>query len=206
MATDPPAPSGPRPRGEAFARAVLDVTLAELAAVGFERLSIPAIAAVAGVNKTSIYRRWATKEDLVRDALGAAMRHADPVADTGNLRGDLLWLARTVAAFTASPAGTAIVRVLLADGGNPQMRALARTAYGEASRHGPWVILARAAERGELGDAVDPALVLFTIAGAILHRVFVEQREATDAFLAQLVDLVLCGAAATKHRGSPPHE
>lgn len=46
-----------QPRGEAFTRAVLEVTLAQLAEVEFERLCIPRVAEVAGVNKTSIYRR-----------------------------------------------------------------------------------------------------------------------------------------------------
>ena len=175
---------------------VLEVTLARLAEVGFERLSIPEVAALAGVNKTSIYRRWAGKPELVRDALGAAMTHADQPPDTGELRGDLLGLARTVASFAQSDVGTAVFRILLAEGANPEVRALAQAAYGEAGRRGPWVLLARAVERGELKAVPDPSLVLFTIAGAIVHRVFVEQRDATTAFLEGVVDLVLFGAAA----------
>ena len=176
-------------------RAVLDVTLAQLAEVGFERLSIPAVAELAGVNKTSIYRRWPGKPELVRDALGAAMSHADDVPDTGELREDLVGLARLVAAFAQSPVGTAIVRIVMAEGGNPELRALAIAAYREAGRHGPQVVLARAIERGELRDDVDPSLVLFTIAGAIVHRVFIEQAEASEGFLERVVDLVLSGAA-----------
>jgi AcrR family transcriptional regulator len=185
----------PQPRREAFTQVVLEVTLAQLAEVGFERLSIPEVAELAGVNKTSIYRRWPGKPELVRDALGAAMGHADQPPDTGELRGDLVGLARSVAEFTQSQAGTAVIRILLAEGGNPELRALAQAAYGEAGRHGPWVLLARAVKRGELRSGLDPSLVLFTIAGAILHRVFVEQRKATEEFLGQLVDLVLSGAA-----------
>lgn len=191
----------PKPRGEAFVRAVLDVTLAQLAEVGFERLSIPEVAELAGVNKTSIYRRWADKAELVRDALAAAMSHADETPDTGELRGDLVGLARAVAEFAQSPVGTAIVRILLAEGGNPEVRALANAAYREASRHGPRAVLARAVERGELTDEVEPSLVLFTIAGVIVHRVFIEQAKATEGFLERVVDLVLHGAAR-KRRGA----
>lgn len=57
------------------------------------------------------------------------------------------------------------------------------------------MVLARAVQRGELRADVDPALVLFNIAGAILHKVFVEQGSATPVFLGQVVDLVLQGAA-----------
>lgn len=185
----------PRPRGEAFVRAVLEAALAQLAEVGFERLSIPEVAAQAGVNKTSIYRRWPGKSELVRDALAAAMSHADDVPDTGELRGDLLGLARAVADFAHSPVGTAVVRILLAEGGNPEVRALASAAYREADPRGPHAALLRAAARGELAQAVDPSLVLFTIAGAVVHRVFIEQGRATQPFVERVVDLVLYGAA-----------
>lgn len=197
----------PQPRGEAFLQVVLEVTLARLAEVGFERLSIPEVALLAGVNKTSIYRRWPGKPELVRDALGAAMSHADQLSDTGELRGDLVGLARSVAAFTQSDVGTAVFRILLAEGGNPEVRALAQAAYGEAGRRGPWTLLARAVDRGELTNVPDPSLVLFTIAGAIVHRVFIERQPATEVFLEGVVDLVLLGASAgrrtSKPRGAP---
>jgi AcrR family transcriptional regulator len=185
-------------RGEAFTSTVLDAALTHLAQVGFERLSIPQVAEIAGVNKTSIYRRWPTKAELVRDALGVALGHADVAPNTGALRSDLIALARTVAAFTQSRAGTALIRIMLAEGGNPEVRALANAAYSEAGKHGPWIVMKRAVERGELRANADPSLPLFTIAGAIMHRVFVEQTDATDEFLKQVVDLVLYGAASRR--------
>jgi AcrR family transcriptional regulator len=192
--------SPPQPRGDAFVRTVLDVTLSQLAEVGFEPLTIPDVAERAGVNKTSIYRRWPSKADLVRDALAIAMNHVDDPPNTGELRGDLIALARTVAAFTQSRVGTALIRIMLAEGGNPEVRALANTAYSEAGKQGPWIVIKRATERGELsGDVdVDPSLMLFTIAGAIMHRVFVEHKSASEKFLKQVVDLVLYGAAAKR--------
>jgi AcrR family transcriptional regulator len=190
----PPAPT-PQTRGEAFVQTVLSVSLARLAEVGFERFSIPDVAALAGANKTSLYRRWPSKTELVRDALRAGMAHADNPPDTGTLRGDLLGLAQSVATFMAAAQGTAILRILMTDSSHPQLRALALEAYGDIGRHGPGLVLARAVQRGELRPGVDHSLVLFTVAGALLHRVFVEQGKATPAFLEQVVDLVLQGAA-----------
>jgi AcrR family transcriptional regulator len=89
-------------RGEDFANKVLDATLTQLAALGFERLSIPQVADVAGVNKTSIYRRWPTKADLVRDALAIPLNQANEAPNTGALRTDLIALASNVAAFMQS--------------------------------------------------------------------------------------------------------
>jgi AcrR family transcriptional regulator len=193
-----PVSTGMQARGDAFVKTVLDATLTQLAEVGFERLSIPLIAELAGVNKTSIYRRWPEKVDVVRAALENAMSHVEHAPDTGNLRGDLVELARTAAAFMQSPVGMAVVRIMMAEGANPEVRALATMTYAEAGKQGPWIVLKRAVERGELNGKTDPSLMLFTIAGAIMHRVFVERQNASDQFLEQVVDLVLSGAAARR--------
>jgi AcrR family transcriptional regulator len=186
----------PQSRGEAFVREVLSVTLAHLADVGFERLSIPQIAELAAVNKTSIYRRWPNKDELVRDALQAGMQHATQAPDTGTLRGDLVELARTMATFAQSPMGTALLRIVLAEGSHPELRALANPTQVATNKQGPWVVINRAKERGELRHDVAPSLVLFTIAGAIIHRILVEQKDVSHVLINQVVDLVLLGAAA----------
>jgi AcrR family transcriptional regulator len=188
--------NAPQARGEAFARSVLDATILQLSSVGYERLSIPQIAELASVNKTSIYRRWPNKALLVQDALLIAMSHTNEVPDTGALRGDLVALAQTVTAFMQSRVGTALIRIMLAEGGNADLRALATAAYGEVGKRGPWIVVQRALKRGELNDNVDPSVMLFTIAGAMLHKVFVEHSTPSDEYLAQVVDLVLVGALA----------
>jgi AcrR family transcriptional regulator len=188
-------PSTPQARGEAFTSAVLDATLTQLAEVGFERLTIPQVADMVGVNKTSIYRRWPSKADLVHDALAIPLSHAGDAPNTGALRTDLIALAGTVAAFTQSRVGTALIRIMLAEGGNPEVRALANAAYSEAGKHSPWIVIQNAMQRGELSASADPSLMLFAIAGAIMHRVFVEQQDTPDDFLEKIVNLVLYGAA-----------
>jgi AcrR family transcriptional regulator len=186
----------PQPRGDAFVQLVLEAALVQLAEVGFERLSIPEIAAIVGVNKTSIYRRWPSKTELIQEALKETMGHADLLQDTGELRGDLIALASTVAAFIQSTIGKAVVKILLAESGNPAVHELAQMAYGETAKHEPWLILSRAAKRGDLKEGLDPSIILFAIAGAIIHRLFIEKRESSEEFLTQLVDLVLTGAVA----------
>jgi AcrR family transcriptional regulator len=185
--------TAPKPRGDAFVAPVLEVCLQRLAEVGYAQLSIPDVADRAGVNKTSIYRRWRTKAQLVVAALMAAMHHARVPPDTGTLQGDLLALARQAADFMQSPAGKGMLRVLLAEEGNASLRAMAGAAFGKPGRHGPWLIIQRAVARGELPDKTDASLLLFTIAGAIMHRVFIEGQNVPDAYLRKLVDLSLHG-------------
>ena len=131
------------------------------------------------------------------------MSHADQPADTGDLRGDLVELAQSVAAFTQSRAGTSIIRILLAEGGNPTVIKLAQSAYGDTSLHGPLEVFKRAAARACLRSGVDPSLILFTIAGAVVHRVFIERRIATQEFIEQVVDLVLFGASLETRTAEP---
>ena len=190
----------PQPRGEAFVRPVLDATVAQLAEVGFERLTIPDVASRSKVNKTSIYRRWPTKSELVRDALEQTVDHVERAPDTGDLRADLLALAQTVADFIQTPEGMGVIRLMFAEGGNPEVRALAATSYRKIEKRVPHAALLRALANGELTDASTVSQVLFTLAGAIMHRVFIEQGTPSGPFLERVVDLVLLGATprATK--------
>jgi AcrR family transcriptional regulator len=190
-------------RGDAFVQAVLQVALEQLAQVGFDRFSIPEVAALAGANKTSVYRRWPTKEDLVKDALRAAMGHAEEAVGCGSLRDDLIGLARTLAEFLESSAGRSVMRILLNDGDNAELRAIAISAYGDVSRRAAWIAMDEAVRRGELKTKVEPSTVLFTLAGALIHRVLVEKAGASEAFVEGVVDIVLSGVAV---QGSSPDE
>lgn len=172
---------------------VLEVTLNELGRVGLERLSVPEVAARAGLNKTSVYRRWPTKEALVRAALDQSMKHLEPAPDTGTLPGDLVTLATLVAGFLGSPHGLGVVRTVFADGDSPQARALAKAMWKQRGPLTPWTVIERAVARGELDRRTDPELLLFTIAGAVLHRTFVERRPADEAWARRLVAMLTRG-------------
>ncbi len=74
-------------------QAILEATLELFAEVGLQGLSIEAIAERAGVGKTTIYRRWSSKEDIINDAL-YLLRAGNPLPDTGHIRNDLLYLAQ----------------------------------------------------------------------------------------------------------------
>ena len=82
-----------RPRSAQSHQAILEATLALFAEVGLQGLSIEAIAERAGVGKTTIYRRWSSKEDMIKDAL-ELFRSGYPIPDTGNIRNDLLYIAK----------------------------------------------------------------------------------------------------------------
>lgn len=184
----------PRRRGLPVVRKVLDATLLRLAEVGYERLSVPEVATAAGVNKTSVYRRWPTKSDLVRAALAASLDAAQAAPDTGRLRSDLLALGRATAAFIESPRGKGVLRLLFAEIDNPAVRDLASSLLRRADREVLHVVVRRSIRRGELPPRTDANLILYTVAGALIHRAFIERRRITETLIERVVDLVLDGA------------
>lgn len=181
-------------------RRIFDVTLAELSVSGLAGLSVPEVARKAGVNKTSVYRRWPTKEALVKAALDSSMEHARDVPDAGSLEGDLGELIGRVVDFLGSPRGGAVLRTLFVDGDDRSLRALATSAWGEAAGEAPQVIVQRAIERGELAPTADVELLLFSAAGAVLHRLFVERGPADAAWTKRLISLLLEGVRARRRK------
>jgi AcrR family transcriptional regulator len=78
-----------RPRDESVDARVVAAALSLVADEGLAALTMESIASTAGVSKSTIYRRWNTKEEIVVDAV-ATIAHAVEVSDTGDLRHDLL--------------------------------------------------------------------------------------------------------------------
>src|SRR5215212_2222443 len=87
--TDPEKPRVGRPRSAQAHQAILEATLELVAKEGIQGASMEAIAARAGVGKTTIYRRWASKEALILAALREFFTEPHLI-DTGNLRADLV--------------------------------------------------------------------------------------------------------------------
>lgn len=82
-------PARGRPRDPTVDAAVIDATLAELAALGFDGMTIDGIASRAGVSKPTIYRRWPDKSALAISAIAQLAAQEEGPASTGDLAGDL---------------------------------------------------------------------------------------------------------------------
>lgn len=197
MTAVPDAPVRRRTGGRSAAvrSAVLEAALAALEE-GSTALSLPDLAARAGVAPSSLYRRWGSWEAVVVDALLASSDAAIPVPDTGSLRDDLLAYVGTVAGHLASPRGRALARAAVASGdraGADPVRQRFWTARFELAR----VMFDRARDRGELpASRVDDDLLLLELLVAPLHFRALVTGEDARAALAARVDLVLSAAGA----------
>ncbi|MDH6543498.1 TetR/AcrR family transcriptional regulator C-terminal ligand-binding domain-containing protein [Streptomyces lavendulae] len=90
-------------------QAVVDL----LSAPEGEDLNIPAIAQRAGVNHTSVYRRWGSLDALLADMVTTRLERDSPLNDTGSLRGDLIAWAEASVASMSTPQGRALVRAVI---------------------------------------------------------------------------------------------
>jgi AcrR family transcriptional regulator len=181
----------------AIEQLLLHHTLEELAASGVHGLSVERIADRAQLNKTSIYRRYPTKEALVAAALeGVLFDLSSTVVDTGSLRGDLLALITTVAAFMETPGGAALFRAIIDQSMGPTLVELSSRVLAEGGQEPILAMLSRAFERGEWRTDANPERVMNMLVGALLHRSYLERAPADPTWLAEVVDVILRGCRA----------
>ena len=123
-----------RPRSEASHQAIIRATLELLAEVGFRALTMESVRTRAGVGKATIYRRWNSKEELVRDAI-VFLHDEFATPDTGSLRGDYDALATAVRASASRSGAATLMPRLLGDAVNdPELHAIFRANLVEPRR------------------------------------------------------------------------
>jgi AcrR family transcriptional regulator len=201
----PPTPE-PQPRtrpGGRSARvraAVIDALLAELAENGLGELTMEGVARRAGVNKTTLYRRWGSKEELLLDALLDRGERRVPIPDTGSLRDDLLTVAHQIAASVVPSEIDAVIRAFAADPSTDSKLVEAARHFWEVRFSLLGSMVERAIERGELPAGTEPKPLIEALLGAIYLRVLVTREPLDDGFLVQLADWLVNRPAARPSR------
>jgi AcrR family transcriptional regulator len=194
-----PARSPGRPRSARAHRAILDAAIDLFVDQGFEAMSIEGVAARAGVGKTTIYRRWQSKEDLVIDAIDELIMDVEPV-ETGSLRQDLVdLLTQLQVVLTSSRAGEVFPRMIPhVAGGSPLGQAYLRRVI-EPRFAMLRSTLGRAVERGEFPADADPELVRGLLVGPLLMWKLIGRltRQGARERAERIVDTVLEGLRAT---------
>jgi AcrR family transcriptional regulator len=185
-----------RRRDPGVDRKVTDAAIALFGQAGWAGFSIEAVARASGTGKASIYLRWPSREALLLDALTSRIKPVTEV-DTGNVRDDLLGLARQILGLYLGDAGRAALRIGLEADGIPAVggpwQAL-RASQAAAAR----ALVRRAIERGELPADTPVTMLLDTLCGGAMMHVMatpagLRGRLADDPgeFAARLVDFLL---------------
>jgi AcrR family transcriptional regulator len=171
-----------RPRSEASHQAIIQATLELLIENGYGALTMESVRTRAGVGKATIYRRWASKEELVRDAI-VFLHEEFKTPDTGSLRGDYDALAGAVRA-SASRGGAAMLmpRLLGESVHDPELFAIFRAHLVEPRRAALRSVLERAVARGEIREGIDLELMIDLFAGPAVYRMLITGGDMSKMF------------------------
>ncbi|GAA1719745.1 TetR/AcrR family transcriptional regulator [Fodinicola feengrottensis] len=171
-----------------------------LAECSFSAISIEAVAARSGSAKTTIYRHWPTKQDLLIDVVDEALPVAE-APDTGRVADDLRHFAHDLARILKTELMSSLITgVVDASEREPGMAKLLAdfTVRRRRPIHGS---VKRAIARGELDAAADPDLIASLLLGPLFYRRLISHQPINNAFLSQLVSAVLAAAGATPVQG-----
>jgi AcrR family transcriptional regulator len=186
-----PAARG-RPRSEAAGSAIIQAVLELLAEGGVQALTMEGVAARAGVAKTTVYRRWRSRADLL--LVGARhLKATGSVRPSGDLERDLIALAREIVRVLDRPLARRVIPRLLADAReDPEVAAGLRDFWAER-RTLVLDLLADGVGRGELRSDLDLEHAADAMYGPIYYRYLVTGAP-LDALVAErVVGLALNG-------------
>lgn len=191
-------PAGAAVLREEITEAIRTAVLAELASVGYGRLSIEAVARRAAVGKTAVYRRWNSKLEMVLEVVSGIAGQRLPLPDTGSLRGDLELLLRVAARALQHPIASQIIPDLLAEAArNPQIAETLQAALHGNQRDVGLRLIGRAVERGELPAGYDPDAAADLIVGPLYWRIAVARGPVSDEYLGRMAAATAAALAAS---------
>ena len=182
---------------------ILDATVDLLMEVGYDRLTMDAVAKRARASKATLYRRWETKPSLVVEALVRA-KSAPHVADhdTGSLRTDLLSTFCGHDGLNSAATG-AMGAVITAVATDPEFAEEFRAKFIAPKVAVTQAIYERAQARGEIAADLDVDVIGPALAGILMHRAFIMGVPPDDATIERVVDHVIL--PAVRHPSCSEH-
>ncbi|WP_327258754.1 TetR/AcrR family transcriptional regulator [Streptomyces sp. NBC_01240] len=199
----PEPPRTGRPRSAAADEAILEATRASLVDLGWSKLTMGDVATRAGVAKTTLYRRWAGKNELVVDAVAVLFDELE-LPDLGSLSADVQAVVLQFAVLLERPeARTALMAVVAESTRDEALRTRIRDSIVYRQKRLVLQGRQRAQERGELPVEQDEKraaatadLIFDVIAGAVVHRVLVSAEPIDADWARRFTVLLLAGLGA----------
>ncbi|MFI1353539.1 TetR/AcrR family transcriptional regulator [Streptomyces sp. NPDC020898] len=205
-----PASRTGRPRSVAADAAILAATRAALVELGWSGLTLGDVATRAGVAKTTLYRRWAGKNELVVDAVAELFDELE-LPDSGSLAADIEGVVFQFATILARPeAKSGLMAVLAESQCDDALRERIRDSIVNRQKRLVLEGRARAQARGELPPETDPEtaarnadLIFDVVAGSVVHRTLVSAEQADAAWVQRFTALLIGGLNATTQPTDP---
>jgi AcrR family transcriptional regulator len=203
MQSRTPASRPGRPRSVEADAAILAATREALVELGWSKLTLGDVATRAGVAKTTLYRRWAGKNEMVVDAVAELFDELE-LPDRGSLAADIEGVVLQFAAILARPeAKSGLMAVVTESTRDEALRARIRDSIVGRQRRLVLEGRTRAQCRGELPPEPDPAesartadLIFDMVAGAVVHRTLVSGKPADEEWVRSFTRVLLLGLSA----------
>ncbi|AVT39832.1 TetR/AcrR family transcriptional regulator [Plantactinospora sp. BB1] len=198
MSDDRPAPGTVRPRGrtERVRAAVLAATRAELEAHGYPALNMERVAEIAGVAKSTVYRRWRDPVGLLAELLHDLSMAEVPLPNTGSLELDLHGLALGIYRFYTHPAWRPIMLGLIAAGVHDPRAAQALHDFFQARNDLAAEPVRHAIKRGDLPTDTDPVEVIRALGAPFYYRMLVTHEPIDETVAEQAAAAAVAAAKA----------
>lgn len=192
MTVDTPRARRPGGRTRQVTERLWEAALDLLAETGIDGLQYDELASRARVARATVYRRWPSRDDLVRDVVGRFAETSVLIEDTGDIEHDLAVFLHSFARASATPAGRAVLQILLrrADGADGLHRMgveLLDRRTGDLQRR-----LDAATEAGQI-PRTDAALVNMLLIGPVQWFTLRRERVFSPSDARQIVEVVLTG-------------
>ncbi|RIJ69718.1 TetR/AcrR family transcriptional regulator [Nakamurella silvestris] len=194
--TGPPPKLG-RKRDHTRDPEILQAALDVLAEEGYEGMTIDMVAARAKAGKATLYRRWASKGELIIDAV-ACMKKSDldfsQLPDTGTLRGDLVGMIRPHSIEDGERKLKVMAGLSSMLARTPELAEAANAAIVEPRAAANRFLIHRAIDRGEVAPDVDIETISLISPSMTAYRVLVLHKPVDREYLISLIDGVLLPA------------
>jgi TetR/AcrR family transcriptional regulator of autoinduction and epiphytic fitness len=187
------------PRVERSRRVILEAVLSELGDLGYGAVTIEGVAARAGVGKSTIYRHWPGKLELVEDAF-RTLKASVEVPERGTFRDKVVSVIEQIACLVEESTYSACMPALIdAAERDPQVRAF-HSRFSSERRAVLVGLLRDAVETGELPPNTDPEILADALVGPILLRRLMLDEPLDPRIVPQLVDQLLPAPPARRKR------
>lgn len=195
-----PAPTELDPRVVRTRHDVLAAARAVLVEEGWQAVTVTRIADRSGYARSTLYRHWPQRLDLLRDLITEEV-HLLHTVPTGDVRADLV---AELEAFRVAITTTGLGRVMIAIGqqasDDAELAELSAAIRADGTRILDEIITAAVA-RGELRDHLDPDVAVAQLVGTLLFRYLFDSHDRIDgAFVVSVVDMFLHGASSPADR------
>ncbi len=185
-----------RPRDTSADERILQAAGRLILERGFDKVTVDDVASMARAGKATVYRRWASKEDLAVAALELLYRQELPMPDTGSVRKDLGEYFRHVLDFVNSPSGAAFIRMSMGEAlRDPRIAALYESATASQERH-VHALLQRGIERGEIRADAPVEYAVNWLSGMVAVRCSMGRQQPTSAEVDDMIDFLFNGIRA----------